>query len=160
MFYSLVIIILVILGGWYLVKNLNDNSGSALNPQVSIYNVSPSGSVYMQGEGAMIPLSWELRNIPAGATIYLSLLSSNGTESLGRITNNPDCSRGGDTLAMQPSVNMYKWDGLFICQNWQAHPVSPGNYNLGVSIYTQDGIKILANGKSATPFNLVDKLPK
>lgn len=75
---------------------------------VKISNVLPSGSKFTQGEGANIPLSWSVENSPVGATVYLDLLSSDGSESLGRITNNPDCSKGGDTIALATSVKNYK----------------------------------------------------
>ena len=119
-----------------------------------ISNVFPSGSIYTQGEGASITLSWNLVNAPAGTTVYLDLLTPDGSESLGRITNNPDCSRGGDTIALATSVKSYKWDGLYVCQNWQAHSVNPGSYKIGASLYSANGATIIASGQSNTSFSL------
>lgn len=121
---------------------------------VEVSNVLPSGSIFTQGEGANIPLSWGVTNPPSGATIYLDLLSSDGSESLGRITNNPDCSKGGDTIALATSIKSYKWDGLYVCSNWQAHLVNPGSYKMGVSLYSASGTTIIANGQSNTPFSI------
>jgi hypothetical protein len=119
-----------------------------------ISSVLPSGSIFTQGEGANIPLSWSVENIPAGSTVYLDLLTSDGSESLGRITNNPDCSKGGDTIALATSIKSYKWDGLYVCSNWQAHSVNPGSYKMGVSLYSASGTTIVATGQSSAPFSL------
>lgn len=137
------------------IAPLTQNSvSSSTASKATVNNVFPSGSIFTQGEGANIPLSWSVTNPPAGTTIYLDLLSSDGSESLGRITNSSDCSKGGDTIALSTSVKSYKWDGLVVCQNWQAHTVNPGSYRLGVELYSADGTTVLVTGQSKTSFSI------
>lgn len=127
---------------------------NSINTSTQINNVLPSGSVFIQHAGDSIDLSWNIENAPADSATYLDLLSSDNNESLGRITNNPDCSDGGDTIALANSIKSYKWNGVYICSNWQAHLVNPGSYKIGVSLYSKDGTNILANGQSKLPFKI------
>ncbi len=119
-----------------------------------VTEVMPTGTPFKQGEGAMIPLSWKVANPEAGSSIYISLASADGTELIGRISNTSDCSKGGDAIVLPTSKNTYKWDGLYVCSNWQAHSVAPGSYRIAVQLYSKDGTKVLASGQSKNPFTL------
>ncbi|MBL8029687.1 MAG: hypothetical protein JNN11_00330 [Candidatus Doudnabacteria bacterium] len=130
------------------------NQNASTTPEAMISNVLPSGSIFTQGEGADIPLSWSVLNPPTNATIYLRLLSSNGEEALGSITNNSDCSKGGDATALANSKTSFKWDGLLVCSNWQTHSVKPGDYKLGIQLYSANGNNIITAGQSAASFKI------
>ncbi len=124
--------------------------------QPSVINVLPSGSTFIQGEGANIPLSWTVNNAPAGATVYLRLLSPGVRDILGGLNNGSDCSTGGNASALPISVGNYRWDGLIVCSNWQAHSVNPGSYRIGVQIYS--GNNMIGTGESNAPFSIVSEI--
>lgn len=135
-----------------IVSTFNFISNDTLSSTASIIEILPSGSIFLQGEGADIPISWKISEDPVNIKTYLRLLSQDGKEVLGAITNSQDCSSGGSASNLSNSVNTFKWDGLFICSNWQAHKVSPGSYRIGVQIYY--GNEMIASGNSNSPFTI------
>ena len=127
------------------------NQGKVLGDSTTgptISSISPSGPTSVQ-QGVAIPVSWVVANLPANATIALSLLDSNGN-SLGGLSNLTDCSNGGDTISLPPSKAYYLWSANVVCANWHAHPVTAGGYKIGVTVYS--GNSVVAYGQSSSPF--------
>lgn len=118
--------------------------------KVYISDILPSGTIFKQGEGAMIPISWNVVGLIPESKLYVSLMK--GQDILGRITNSQNCDQGGDFMNIPNSVNLIKWDGLFVCSNWQSHSVQPGYYKIIVEVY-QNNVRMFY-GESKDQFKL------
>lgn len=131
------------------------NRAESQNTIPKITQVLPSASVYQQGEGAGIPVQWTYVNIPNTAVVSLSLLSPDGNEAVGAITNTENCEQGGDGQDLKLSDGIYRWDGLYTCLNWQLHPVKPGKYKIGVYVRLPGSIENLDYGASKEMFEII-----